>query len=308
MAAQQLAGDPSGEVRTTVIVPAYQAWATLPQVLEALAPQVQGPDREVIVVESSADGRAAQLAEQFPWATVIAVPERILPGRARNLGVRLAAGRLIAFLDADAIPSEHWLDELERSMNDAVDAVTSPVLNGTPWHPVGTSGYLLEFVEWLPGRRKPPRHAATCNLLVKKLYLEEVGGFAEDVFPGEDTLLTYPIAKKGRLGYAPLAHVRHLNRTSLSSFLRHQTRLGASFVALCDRTDFPHSGVTRLWGIPFAPALRLVSLALSVRRSPRESVQALVYLPVVLLGLVFWSRGLATARLKAPRSFLKNSR
>ena len=294
--------DQRGQIRISVIVPAFQAWSTLPQVLEALATQVQRPDREVIVIESSADGQADELAKQFDWATVIAIPERTLPGRARNLGVGLANGELVAFVDADAIPSEHWLDELERSMTEAVDAVTSPILNGTPWHPIGTSGYLLEFVEWLPGRRGLPRHAATCSLLVRKHYIEEVGGFVEDVFPGEDTILTFPIAKKGRLGYAPRANVRHLNRKSLSIFLRHQMRLGASFVALCDRTEFPHSGVTRLWGIPFAPPLRLISLGLSVRRSPRETVQAVLYLPIVILGLLSWTRGLARARLKASRS------
>jgi GT2 family glycosyltransferase len=288
--------DSHAQLHISVIVPAFQAWETLPKVLEALASQVQRPDREAIVIVSSADGRAEELAEQFPWATVVAFSERLLPGRARNHGTGLAKGDLVAFIDSDAIPSEHWLDELERSMSRAVDAVTSPVLNGTPWHPVGTSGYLLEFVEWLPGRRRPPRHGATCSLLVRRLYLEEVGGFLEDIFPGEDTILTYPMAQKGRLGYAPRANVSHLNRTSLSSFLQHQVRLGTSFVALCDKLDFPHSVVTRAWAIPFAPLLRLVALGLAVRRNPREALQVVLYLPVIVLGLLFWTRGLIKGR------------
>ena len=298
----------NGQIRISVIVPAFQAWATLPKVLEALAAQVQRPDREAIVIDSSADGRAEELAAQFPWATVVALPERCLPGRARNHGIGLAKGEFVAFIDADAIPSPDWLDEFDRSMSDALDAVTSPVLNGTPWHPVGTAGYLLEFSEWLPGRQQLPRHAATCSLMVRKLHLEEVGGFAEDVFPGEDTILTHPIAKKGRLGYAPRASVRHLNRTSLSAFLHHQVSLGASFVALCDRTDFPHSGFTRWWGLPFAPALRLLALGLRVRRRPLESAQTVLFFPVVLLGLLSWTRGVAVARLKSTRSIVKNSR
>jgi len=126
-------------------------------VLEELASQMQRPDREAIVVASSADGRDEELAERFPWATVVGLPERLLPGRARNQGTALATGDLVAFIDSDAIPSEHWLDELERS-------------------------------------------------------LSEFGGFSEDVFPGEDTIFTYPMAQKGRLGYAPRANVRHLNR------------------------------------------------------------------------------------------------
>ena len=41
-----------GAVRTSVIVRAYRAWDTLPAALEALRPQVDRPDRELVLVES----------------------------------------------------------------------------------------------------------------------------------------------------------------------------------------------------------------------------------------------------------------
>jgi hypothetical protein len=293
--------DPHREVRISVIIPAYQEWDAVPRVLDALAPQVQRPDREAFLIDCSGDGRGGELEVRYPWLNVVELSEPTIPGRARNHGVGLCHGELIACLEPDVIPSQHWLDELERAMTDARDAVASTVLNAARWHPVGTAGYLLEFSEWLPGRRRTPGYGTTCSLLVRKRYLDEVGGFAEDLFPGEGTLLTYPLARRGRLGYAARASVVAINRTPLKEFLDQQVRLGVSFVTLCDRLDLPYSAVTTFWGMPFAPALRLGALSFALRRNPREALQALLFLPVIVLGLLWWTRGIGRARV-APRS------
>jgi hypothetical protein len=295
-----VASDPGGEVRISVIIAAFRDWDCLPQVLDALGPQVQKPDREAFLIDASGEGRSLGFQDRYPWLNVAALSEAALPGRARNHGLALCRGELIAFLDTDALPSEHWLDELERAITDAWDAVTSTVLNGTPWHPVGTSGYLLAFAEWLPGRRVP-RFGSTSGLMVRRRYLDEVGGFAEDVYPGEGMLLTYPLAPRGHLGHSTRARVTAINSRALKDFLSRQVELGLSFVTLSDRLDLPYAAVTTLWGMPFAPVLRLGSLGWGLRRNPKEALQALIFLPIVVLGLLYWTRGLGRGRL-APRS------
>lgn len=81
-------------MRTSVIVPAYQAWATLPAALEALRAQVDRPDRELVLVESSGDAPQQELAERWPWARVIASKERMLPDLAQNHAACRVAWRL----------------------------------------------------------------------------------------------------------------------------------------------------------------------------------------------------------------------
>lgn len=290
--------DPPPQI--SVVIPAYEAWRTLPQVLDALAPQVAG--REVILVESSGGTGAAVLARTHPWLNVVALPQRCLPGRARNIGVERARGETLAFLDADTVPSPGWLDALEASLVDGVDAAGGAILNGTPWHPVGTAGYLLEFTEWLPNRREPLGHAASANLVVRRPALEAVGGFPEDLFPGEDTLVTFAIARRGCLAFAPHARVTHLNRTSGREFFRHQRRLGAAFAAVCNRSDFPHRRFGRFPLALLAPALRVLSLARRVRGSAAEAVQTVAFLPVILLGLLGWTAGVLRPAVDRPYS------
>ncbi|MGH3029840.1 MAG: glycosyltransferase family 2 protein [Gaiellaceae bacterium] len=282
--------------RTSVIIPAFRAWATLPAVLDALRPQIEGHDRQVVVVESSGTLSAVELEGRWPWARFLLLAEQTLPGRGRNLGADVSEGELLAFLDADAIPEPDWLEQLEGAVAPGIDAVAGSVVNGTPRSRVGTAGYLLEFADWLPSEQGPLLHAVTCNLLVRRAAFQELGGFHEDVFPGEDTIFTFPLAGSGRLAFAPRARVRHLNRTGLREFLRHQRRLGVAYAHVCARVDFPHRWTGRpafaLLGVPF----RLAALGRQLHGHRSEAAQALRLLPLLALGLIAWAAGLATAR------------
>lgn len=282
-----------GEIRPliSVVIPAYQASSTLPAVLDALAPQVDRPDREAILVDSSGDGHAEALAAARPWLDVLALPARTLPGGARNLGVERSRGQYIAFLDADAVPDAGWLDGLAVAMTDEVDVVAGAVLNGTRHNPIGSAGYLLEFAEWMPGRRGTPAHGATCSLLIRRNALMEAGGFLEDLFPGEDTLLTFPFGEAGRLAFARNAAVTHLNRTGVTEFLRHQHRLGSSFRVLSQRTRLGGWQLVRPALVPFAIAGRAIHLADRLRPDRREAARAVALLPVLVPGLMAWAVG-----------------
>jgi GT2 family glycosyltransferase len=282
--------------RTAVVIPAYRAWATLPTVLDALRPQIEGREREAIVVDSSDELRGAELEARWPWARFLLLPERTLPGRARNLGARAVQAEWLAFLDADAIPEPDWLDELERASAAGFDAIAGSVANGTPGSAVGTAGYLLEFANWLPATRGTLLHGVTCNLLVRRAVLDERGGFPEDVFPGEDTIFTLPLARQGRLAFASAARVRHVNRTGLRDYLRHQRRLGAAFAEVCTRVDFPHRAMGRPALAPLGVPFRLAALGRRLLRHPREALQAVFLLPLLVLGLIAWATGVAGAR------------
>ena len=280
-------------IRTSVVIPAYRAWSTLPAVLDALSPQI-GPQREAILVDSSADDRAAASRGRWPWLRTVTPSTRALPGTARNIGAGEARGLLLAFLDADTVPAPGWLDRLEQQLSSDVDAVAGAVLNGTPGNAVGTAGYLLEFSEVMPNRTRPLRHAVTCNLLVRRSRFEAEGGLPDDLRTGEDTVFTFRIAADGRLAFAPDAAVHHLNRTSLPSFLANQRLLGAGFVHICRRVPFPHAWVTRGPSLLLAPFLRLGALAGRLRINPTGG-RWLRVLPLIGLGLAAWLAGAVEA-------------
>lgn len=88
-------------VRTSVVIPAYRGWSTLPAVLVALGPQL-GPERKAILVESGTEGPSSELRQRWPWLRMLTTAQRLLPGEALNLGATVARGEWLALLDADA--------------------------------------------------------------------------------------------------------------------------------------------------------------------------------------------------------------
>ena len=285
-------------VLITVVVPAYESWETLPLTLEALRPQVDRPDRELVLVESSGTFSEEDVQARWPWLTAVVLPSRILPGRARNIGSERARGELVAFTDADAVPEAGWLDSLEHALGPDADAVAGAVVNGTPESAIGTSDYLLEFAAWLPGRAGAPLHGATCNLLVRQRSLAAAGGFPTDFWPGEDTVFTFRLGRSGRLAFSPDARVRHLNRTRFRDMLRHQYALGLSFSRVCREIDFPHREFARLPLTVVAGPLRLPVLLLRLvrwrqLRSARPSL-----LPFAVAAACAWSAGLTAGAIR----------
>jgi glycosyltransferase involved in cell wall biosynthesis/GT2 family glycosyltransferase len=288
---------PGDAIRTSVVIPAYQASSTLPLVLDALASQL-GPQREVIVVQSAIEDHTVDSVERRPWLRVVSAPERLWPGQARNLGAAKAQGQLLAFLDADSVPSPDWLDRLEHALRPELEAVAGGIVNGTPHSLIGTAEYVLSCSEAFPRRGRPIRHGPGANLLVRRGYFDAIGGFLDRRRAGEDTLLTFPLARQQRLGFAADARVAHVNRTKLGTFLANQRLQGRSWAKFCREVDYPHGWVTRGAGLLFAGPLRLVALGRCLLYNPPEARAALAALPLLLLGTAAWLVGLSEEALR----------
>ncbi len=276
----------------SIVIPAYRAERTIDAVLAAAMPQASAMDAEVIVVESTADGSAEALERRWHEVQVIGLDQRTLPGQARNIGAAQASGDILVFLDADAVPAESWLRELLAALRDGDHAAAGAIANGTPRSPSGTTGWLLEFSNWLPGAVDVPDHAASASLAVRRTAFDDAGGFLEDVWPGEDTILTFPWGAAERMAFAPRAVVRHMNRTGLADFLRHQHSLGVAFGDVCAAVPFPHRGFARRPWSALGGGLRMFALARRLRRHPLEAVEAIALVPWLLVGLAAWTLGL----------------
>ncbi len=90
----------------SVVIPAYNAAATLERALESVAAQTLLPEEVLIVDDASADATAAiasSLASRFPQlcARVIRLAQNKGPATARNTGWNESKSAFIAFLDAD---------------------------------------------------------------------------------------------------------------------------------------------------------------------------------------------------------------
>jgi len=93
----------------SVVVPTRNNESTIRMLLDSLKQQ-EYRDFEVIVVDSSED-KTPEIASEYPFVKVVRVPPRGA-NLARNIGVKLSKGDIIAFTDGDCRVSHDWLKNI----------------------------------------------------------------------------------------------------------------------------------------------------------------------------------------------------
>jgi glycosyltransferase involved in cell wall biosynthesis len=104
---------PQGKPSFSVVIPTYNRSAWLREALESIFQQVF-EDYEVIVVDDGSTDDTSQMLRQYGNRLVCLTQKNLGPGTARNLGVKHAKGRYIAFLDSDDLWFPWTLATYER--------------------------------------------------------------------------------------------------------------------------------------------------------------------------------------------------
>lgn len=99
------------DLKVSVVIPTYNRRELLRRCLAAATHQDYA-DYEVIVVDDgSTDGTDAMVAQTFPRVHYVRQANRG-PAAARNRGIDLANGTIVAFTDDDCEPPGDWLHQL----------------------------------------------------------------------------------------------------------------------------------------------------------------------------------------------------
>lgn len=215
--------------RVSVVVAAYNAARTLRTCLRALE-QLNHPDYEVLLVDDGSTDGTADLVREFPTVRYVRHPENLGLSEARNTGIQLATGEVVAFTDADCRPDEDWLDHL---VHDLVTQGTAGI-GGHNLLPPDDSA-LAAAVMAAPGGPlqvmlddREAEHLPGCNMAFWRSTLLEVGGF-DPVFrrAGDDVDLCWRLQNHGgKLGFSPGGFVWHYRRSTVRAYLRQQHGYG----------------------------------------------------------------------------------
>jgi GT2 family glycosyltransferase len=221
----------------SVVVPARDATATLPALLESLRAQEVAAERyEVVVVDNASRDDTAGFARSLGARVVHEpVPNR---SRARNRGVADARADLIAFTDADCVATTGWL----RGFLDCGDR--SPLRAGPVLVRTREPPNRVERFEtlWRFGQESWVRQgwAATANLCVTRDAFERVGGFDPAYrHIGEDVDFCVRAGRAGqRLGWCADAVVTHATEHRLWPLLKRSFFHGYSSGQCWHRVGF----------------------------------------------------------------------
>lgn len=211
----------------SVIIPAFNASATLGECLGALARQAgPHPDFEVIVVDDgSTDDTAAIALDAGVRVERIAHAGR---AAARNHGAQVARGSILLFTDADCEPRSDWVARLSEPFQDSTVAGARGV------YLTRQRSLVARFVQQEyedKYRRLEPLQSIDFVDTYSAAYRRDVflahGGFDASLRFDEDQEFSFRLSNQGlRLVFAPEAAVYHNHTVSLGAYLRKKLGIG----------------------------------------------------------------------------------
>lgn len=217
----------------SVIVPVYNDPARLWLCLDALEKQTYPSALyEVIVVDNASDVPVAPVVEAHVHARLV-VEQRAGAYAARNTGLRLARGEVVAFTDADCQPAPDWLAQGVAALGDGND-VAGGWIDTVPRDAATLT--LVERYALLASRQQAGvlgrGEAATGNLFTWRAVIEDVGPFDESLRSGGDYDWCRRVRARGkRFVPATGARVHHPARRTLRDLVyREQRFMGGQYV------------------------------------------------------------------------------
>jgi len=229
-------------LRVSVVINTYNRAASLDTVLRALR-RLNYPHFEVVVVNGPSTDNTTEVLRAYASSIRVGTCADRNLSVSRNVGIDMARGELVAFIDDDAVPDEDWLDDAVAAFDcDEVAAVGGLVYDHT--------GYNLQYrynlcnrlgtAHWnfpspgdqfcYPGSVEFP-YVPGGNSLFRRSALLEVGAFDEeyDYYLDETDVCLRLIDVGYRLKQLSSAYVYH---RSLPSHIRDSTRVVTNWLPI----------------------------------------------------------------------------
>lgn len=218
----------------SVVVASHDRPLRLRWLLNALQDQTLPAERwEVIVGHDSSGPETERLLETHPLAAGGTLHHVTLPagsappGANRNAAWRIARAPVIAFTDDDCRPPADWL---ENALAEARQHPEAIVQGATRKDPLEVN--IEHAVHYHSQQISPPTPwSECCNIVYPRAVLEQLDGFREDTYTGEDTDLAMRAQK---LGVSKVAAPRVLTYHAVV-----ETTLTRRLRALWRWQDFP---------------------------------------------------------------------
>ncbi|MGV9264737.1 glycosyltransferase family 2 protein [Kitasatospora sp. NPDC003701] len=208
----------------SVVVCSYtlDRWDDLCAALDSIRAQLRRPDETVVVVDHC-PALTARLADR-PGLRLVESPEKPGVSGARNTGVTLARGEVVAFLDDDAVAEPDWTQRLLAGYRDPTVLGVGGRVDS--WWETGRPGWFPPEYDWVVGCSYPGAPEATgavrnfigANMSFRRAAVVAAGGFRSDLgrigtspFGCEETELCLRLTAGhpgGELRYEPAAVVR----------------------------------------------------------------------------------------------------
>ena len=294
-------------INASIIIPARNAMATLPQTIRSVLEEIGQEGIEIIVVNDGQDAATAGLAEKFPIKVIDGNGQGA--AAARNIGVKSSRGEILIFLDADCRVKPGWLAEhlaTHKRYKGLLVAGGSICMEPESqfWARIDHYCSWYNVNSNLPAAWVPNHPAA--NMSVSRVTLEAVGDFRQDLSCAgvheETEWQSRLLDLGGRIRFVPRAAVWHHDRNDLRSLLKHGYRWGYNSIEVKSGSTvsrFPwlyqKPLILILCFLVFAAVHTLYTIVCWLRA---ENAEPLLLWPFVFIGHLAYASGMANGGMR----------
>ncbi len=215
----------------SVIVPVYKNWEIFQKCYAALMNQdISKSDFEILVINNSPEDKIPATIE---IQTNTRILDQLKPGSysSRDLGVEMARGKYLAFTDSDCLPSQSWLRNSLRILENGADIVGGKV---EVFKEEKGSELAFDFERTFGFNQKrnvnEKSQSVTANLVTKKSVFQKTGLFMENLLSGGDFEWTKRAVNLNfSLVYGENVVVAHPARKSVADIARKRKRTSGGF-------------------------------------------------------------------------------
>jgi glycosyltransferase involved in cell wall biosynthesis len=201
----------------SIIIPAYNEARYIKSCLESLK-RVDYPSQsyEIIVVDNGSSDETVLIAKSYT-ENVLIIPN-VNVSSLRNFGASKAKGEVYAFIDADCIADEQWLQA-------GVKALTrEPCVVGSVCDVPSDATWIEKawFAQKIRGTHEAT-HINSANMIVRSELFNKLGGFNNKLIAGEDYEFCMRAKREAKIISDDKIKVVHLkNPSSISQFLKRE--------------------------------------------------------------------------------------
>lgn len=228
--------------KVSVIIPVLNDGEQLRLALKALSEQTYPQNQiEIIVVDNGSDVSLDQIISEFD-IIFLKETQTTSPYAARNRGLEIASGSIIALTDANKTPEKYWLEEgVKTLISTNSDLVGGNITYNLPEN--YTASHLFDSIYFNNNRDMVLNNGSsvTGNLFFNKELLETVGYFPEQFRSGMDIWWSQHAVRKGyKLSFSEKGIVS-CNPRSFKELIKKSSRVGKTHPYI-----FKESGHTNL--------------------------------------------------------------
>jgi len=184
------------EEKVSIIIPTYMEENYIGDTLKSVKNQ-DYKNFEIIVVDSNSSDKTVRISRKYANKVIVTKSRGV--SKARNIGAKLAKGRLLIFLDADTKLKKNFIRDVvdifeNRNISGLTPKIITPDSKSQVLYTIQNIGvrvFSLIGMPFLP---------ATCVVFTKEFF-NKTDGFPENLITSEDILFTYKNRKYGKMIY-----------------------------------------------------------------------------------------------------------